>query len=112
MKPAVSPKPKSTAESVVDFIPYVDLILIMTVEPGFGGQKFMPDMLPKISEVRRYLDAMNPSCDLQLDGGISENNIAECSRAGANSFVAGTTLLRADDMRERVAALRRIADYV
>ena len=98
IKPAVSLKPGRPADDAFDFVPYVDMILVMTVEPGFGGQKFMADMLPKIKSLREYLDIHNPECEIQVDGGISKDTIGQCAEAGANVFVVGTASFRADDM--------------
>ena len=72
VKAAISVKPKTPAEVVLPYLPYCDLILVMTVEPGFGGQSFMADMMPKLKQIRSYIDAQNPSCELEVDGGINE----------------------------------------
>ena len=69
-KAGVVVKPKAPASAVLPFINEVELILVMTVEPGFGGQRFMADMMPKVQEIRRYIDAMNPTCELEVDGGV------------------------------------------
>lgn len=110
MKAAVSLKPKCPAEDVYDFVPYCDMILIMTVEPGFGGQRFMEDMLPKIQAIRAYLDEHKPDCDIQVDGGIGNDSIAKASRAGANVFVIGTASFHADDMKSALSELTAIAE--
>ena len=109
MKAAVSVKPRECAKECYDFIPYCDMILIMTVEPGFGGQKFMTDMLPKIKEIREYLDKNKPECEIEVDGGISHETISECASAGANVFVIGTASYRAPDMKAAVEEFRNIA---
>ncbi len=98
MKAAVSLKPKCPATDVFPFVPYIDMILVMTVEPGFGGQKFMSDMMPKVRELREYLDANKPECEIQVDGGVSPTTIGECAKAGANVFVVGTAAFKTDDM--------------
>lgn len=110
MKAAVSLKPKCPAEDVYDFVPYCDMILVMTVEPGFGGQRFMEDMLPKIQAIRTYLDKNKPECDIQVDGGIGSDSIAKAARAGANVFVIGTASFRADDMKAALCELTAIAE--
>lgn len=109
MKAAVSLKPKCPAEDVFRFVPYVDMILVMTVEPGFGGQKFMSDMMPKVKKIRDYLDVNKPECEIQVDGGVSAETIAECTVAGANVFVVGTAAFKAKNMTEAVSNLISVA---
>lgn len=99
MKSAVSLKPKYPAADIIPFIPYIDMVLIMTVEPGFGGQKFMSDMLPKITAVRRYLNQHGSSASIQVDGGIKSENIGLCAAAGADNFVIGTASFKSEDMK-------------
>ncbi len=79
-KAGVVVKPKTPASAVLPFINEVDLILVMTVEPGFGGQKFMADMMPKVQEIRRYIDAMNPTCELEVDGGVDPRHLQALHR--------------------------------
>lgn len=110
MKAAVALKPKCPAEDAYDFVPYCDMVLIMTVEPGFGGQRFMEDMLPKIEKLRAYLDENKPDCDIQVDGGIGNDSIAKASRAGANIFVIGTASFRSPDMKAAIEGLKEIAE--
>ncbi len=97
VKPAISIKPKTPAEAVLPFLPYCDLILVMTVEPGFGGQSFMEDMMPKLKKVRQYIDAQNPCCELEVDGGININTAKICRDNGANVLVAGSAYFKAPD---------------
>lgn len=96
-KPAVSLKPGTPAEAVFPYAELVDLILVMTVEPGFGGQSFMADMLPKITAIRSYLDAHNPACEIEVDGGINLQTAKLCTDAGANVLVAGSAFFHAPD---------------
>lgn len=110
MGAAVSLKPKCPAEDIYDFVPYCDMVLIMTVEPGFGGQKFMEDMLPKIEKVRAYLDEYKPECEIQVDGGMGNDSIPKASRAGANIFVIGTASFGAQDMKNALDSFRIIAE--
>ncbi len=105
MKAAVSVKPKEAAETVFPFVDLCDMILVMTVEPGFGGQKFMADMMPKIRAIRDYCTIHKPDMDIQVDGGIGEGTIAEAARAGANVFVIGTASFRAPDMKEALESM-------
>ena len=99
-------KPKTPASAALPFINEVEMILIMTVEPGFGGQKFMADMMPKVQEVRRYIDAMNPQCELEVDGGVDPKTAPICIHSGANVLVAGSAVYKAEDIPARIAQLR------
>ena len=95
--PAISVKPRTPAEAVLPFLPYCDLILVMTVEPGFGGQSFMHDMMPKLKAIREYIDAQNPGCELEVDGGVNETTAMICRENGANVLVAGSAYFKAAD---------------
>ena len=97
VRAAISVKPNTPAEAVLPFLPYCDLILVMTVEPGFGGQSFMEDMMPKLKKVRQYIDAQNPGCELEVDGGINVNTAKICRDNGANVLVAGSAYFKAPD---------------
>ena len=106
-KTGVTLKPKSSAEAVKPYLGLVDLILIMTVEPGFGGQSFMHDMLPKIRAVRELIDACAPGTELEVDGGIDGTTAPLVKEAGANVLVAGSAVFGKAD---RAAAIREIRD--
>ena len=99
-------KPKTTWEAVLPYIDQVELILVMTVEPGFGGQKFMADMMPKVSAIRRWIDEKNPGCELEVDGGVDPVTCKTCIAAGANVLVAGSSVYKAEDIPARIRALR------
>ena len=105
-KAGVVIKPKTPAEAVLPFINEVDMILVMTVEPGFGGQKFMADMMPKVEAIRGYIDAQNPACELEVDGGVDPVTCKACIAAGANVLVAGSAVYKAEDIPGRIAELR------
>ena len=105
-KAGVTLKPATAAEAVLPFIDRVELILVMTVEPGFGGQKFMADMMPKVQAIRGYIDAMNPTCELEVDGGVDANTCHQCIHAGANVLVAGSAVYKAADIPQRIKELR------
>ena len=107
VKAGLSVKPKSSAETVLPYLPYCDLILVMTVEPGFGGQSFMADMMPKLKQIRGYIDAHNPSCELEVDGGINEKTGKICQENGANVLVAGSAYFKAEDPSAFVQAIKR-----
>ena len=105
-KAGVVVKPKTPASAVLPFISECDIILVMTVEPGFGGQKFMADMMPKVQEIRRYIDAMNPGCELEVDGGVDPATCKICVASGANVLVAGSAVYKAEDIPARIKELR------
>ena len=105
-KTGVTLKPKTPAEAVLPFLPYVDLVLIMTVEPGFGGQSFMADQLPKIERVRALIDEMNPGCELEVDGGIDAVTAALVKKAGADVLVAGSAVFGKADRAAAIQAIR------
>ena len=105
-KAGVVVKPNTRAEAVLPFIHEVEIILVMTVEPGFGGQKFMADMMPKVRTIRGYIDEMNPGCELEVDGGVDPHTAPLCIEAGANVLVAGSAVYKAENIPERIAQLR------
>ena len=105
-KAGVVVKPRTPASAVLPFIDRVEMILVMTVEPGFGGQKFMADMMPKVSAIRRWIDEKNPGCELEVDGGVDPVTCKTCIAAGANVLVAGSAVYKADDIPARIAELR------
>jgi ribulose-phosphate 3-epimerase len=86
------------------------MVLVMTVEPGFGGQKFMEDMLPKIQKIREEIRRIGCNVDIQVDGGINAENAAKAAAAGANIFVVGTASFRAPDMRKALQDVRDSAE--
>ena len=90
VKCGLSIKPKTPVSAIEKYLPILDLVLVMTVEPGFGGQSFMKDMMGKLSELKDKLDKVNPSCHIQVDGGIDVNTFGYCKENGANVFVAGS----------------------
>ena len=104
-KAGVTVKPRTPAEAVLPFIKSVDLILVMTVEPGFGGQSFMAEQLPKINRIRGLIEQFNPACELEVDGGIDENTAPLVVKAGADVLVAGSAIF---DKKDRAAAIRAI----
>ncbi len=103
-------KPATPIEPYADLLPELDLVLIMTVEPGFGGQQFLDLCLPKIERARALLDRTGGDVWLQVDGGVSAETIERCAAAGADSFVAGSAVFGADDPDAMVAELRKLAD--
>ena len=93
---ALSVKPKTPVETVFPYLEKCAMILIMSVEPGFGGQAFMPEALDKISALRKEIDRRGLSIDIEVDGGINMDTVVQCKNAGANVFVSGSTLFRGD----------------
>ena len=105
-KAGLSLKPGTPAEALLPYIDALDCILVMTVEPGFGGQEFMVEMLQKVSEVRGMIDSRGLNCDIEVDGGINIETARSCVKAGANVLVAGNDIFNADDRAARIALLR------
>lgn len=105
-KAAISLKPKTPAEAAIAYLPKCDMVLVMTVEPGFGGQAFMPDMMPKVRKLRSVLDEINPQCVIQVDGGIDEKTCAICKESGAEVLVAGSAYFKAADRTAFVKKLQ------
>lgn len=106
VKVGISIKPKTPASDVLKYIPYVDMVLVMTVEPGFGGQSFMEDMMPKVKAIHNYITENNLSVDIQVDGGISDKTAPIVKEAGANVLVAGSYVFGADDAKKAIESLR------
>lgn len=103
-------KPGTDVEPYLELLGDVDMVLVMTVEPGFGGQSFMDSVLPKVRRVRDAVSAAGLDVWVQVDGGVSERTIERAAEAGANVFVAGTAVYGAEDAAERVAFLRSLAE--
>lgn len=108
-KSAIAVKPATGLEFVLDHLDEFDMLLVMTVEPGFGGQKFMDDMLAKIVEGAAAISKSGKAIRLQVDGGIDLSNIAAASTAGADTFVAGNSVFSAENRNSRIAGLRELA---
>lgn len=107
---AIAVKPDTAIEAVDAYLPFIDMILVMTVEPGWGGQPFLEPMLDKVRAARRRADDTGLDIWVQVDGGVTEDNIGRCSEAGANVFVAGSAVYRSDDPAATVQALRARAE--
>lgn len=99
-------KPNTPAEAVLPYLSSVEMVLVMTVEPGFGGQSFMHDQLPKIAAVRKMLDEAKLPCELEVDGGIDMNTAALAKAAGANVLVAGSSVFGKSDRAAAIKAIR------
>ena len=103
---AVSVKPKTPAEAVLPFLELCSMVLVMTVEPGFGGQSFMADMMPKVTAIRRYITEKGLDCEVEVDGGVAMDTAKICADAGANVLVAGSAVYKAADIPGRIKELR------
>ena len=99
-------KPKTPAEAVLPFLDDCDIVLVMTVEPGFGGQSFMADMMPKVAQIRKWIDERGLDCELEVDGGVAPDTRDACVEAGANVLVAGSAVYGAADIPARIQELR------
>lgn len=106
VKPALVIKPKTPAEVVFPYLEKLSMVLIMTVEPGFGGQSFMSDMLPKISAIREKSNQVNPDLLIQVDGGIVPETAKLCVDAGADVLVSGSFIFGASDIQKAIDSLR------
>lgn len=105
----LSIKPDTPIEPYLDLLPHFDTLLVMSVEPGFGGQEFIPRVLDKVRAARRHVDAGRLRVLIEIDGGINEDNIEAAALAGVDCFVAGSAVYGADDPAKAVAALRERA---
>ena len=105
MHVGISIKPHTPADVILPLLPLIDLVLVMTVEPGFGGQKFQADMMPKIRQIR----AAHPTINIEVDGGINEETAKQCADAGANVFVAGSAVFGHDEVKV-ISGIRRAGE--
>ena len=107
-KVGISLKPKSRVDLIKNYLKEIDLVLIMSVEPGFGGQKFMPEVLEKTKAVRDLINKQNLNVDVEIDGGINFENCSEAKNAGANILVSGSTVFKENkgDLKKNIEILR------
>ena len=103
---AISIKPATPPEAIFHLLDKCDMVLVMTVEPGYGGQSFMPDMMPKVKAIRDEITRRGLDVDIQVDGGINPTTAKEAVAAGANVLVAGSSVFKASDRRAAIEALR------
>ncbi|SHM23397.1 ribulose-phosphate 3-epimerase [Ruminococcus flavefaciens] len=106
IKAALAVKPATPAEDIFEYLPYLDMVLVMTVEPGFGGQSFMPETVDKIRSLREKISLLGLETDIEVDGGINDKTVPVVMDAGANVFVSGSYLFAAADMKAAAAALK------
>ena len=107
---ALAISPATPVEKIIPFLPHIDMALIMTVVPGFGGQALIPETLSKVRTVRRYADSHGLKLDIEVDGGIKPENIGLTTEAGANVIVAGSAVFGAKHPRKVIAAMRAAAE--
>jgi ribulose-phosphate 3-epimerase len=105
-KPGLVLNPATPLDFLDYTLPKLDLVLLMSVNPGFGGQKFIPSVLDKVRAVRQRIDALGKPIRLEIDGGVKVDNIGEIARAGADMFVAGSAIFGAQDYKSTIAAMR------
>ena len=109
MKAGLVIKPKTPAEAVFPYLEKLDLVLVMTVEPGFGGQSFMADMLPKVGAIKRECQKRGIELLVEADGGIGEAKIAQAAQAGVDVCVAGTAVFKADNAAKAISKLKTVS---
>ena len=105
-KVALAIKPDTPADAVFEYLPYLDMVLVMTVEPGFGGQSFMPECADKVRIIRDKITELELDIDVQVDGGINAETSVIVKKAGANVLVSGSYLFKAENMKETAENLR------
>ena len=105
-KVGISIKPNTEVEKIYNILPYVHTVLIMTVEPGKGGQKLIPETMQKIHKLREYIDGNKLEVDIEADGGINESNVKELKNAGCNIIVAGTSIINSKNYKDTVDKLK------
>ncbi|MDP2209391.1 MAG: ribulose-phosphate 3-epimerase [Bacteroidota bacterium] len=108
-KAGVTLNPATSINTLIEIFPYVDMILVMTVNPGFGGQKFIPSMIEKIETISRIRDNVNPKLLIEVDGGVSPDNARRLIEAGANVLVAGNSVFKSKNITNAVRNLRKSA---
>ncbi len=105
-KVGVSIKPNTSIENIFEFLPYIHTVLVMTVEPGKGGQKLIPETIEKIKKLKKYLQENHLEVEIEADGGINENNVKELKEAGCDIVVAGTSIVSSNNYKETVKKLK------
>jgi ribulose-phosphate 3-epimerase len=106
MKAGVSINPHTSVELLRDILPDLDLVLIMSVNPGFGGQKFIENTYNKVRTLRAMADELNPNLIIEIDGGVNDKNAPDLVNAGANALVAGSFVFKSNDPRQTIANLK------
>ena len=107
-KSCLTIKPATDPEEIFEFLPYCDMVLVMSVEPGFGGQSFMPSALPKLEALKKEIDRLGLEVDLEIDGGINGETAPMAIKAGANVLVAGNYIFSAENMGEKIKYIKEL----
>ena len=99
-------KPKTDIEKILEFLPYVHLVLVMTVEPGYGGQELIPETIEKVKKLKKYIDENNLEVDIEVDGGIKTENSKKVKEAGATILVSGSGIIKSNDYKKTIEKLK------
>lgn len=106
IKAGISIKPNTKVEYILEFLPLIHLVLVMTVEPGYGGQKLIPETIKKVKELKSYIDENDIDVDIEVDGGINLENKEILKEAGANIIVAGSAIINSEDFKETISKIK------
>jgi len=106
IKVGISIKPNTKVEEILEYLPYIHLVLIMTVEPGYGGQKLIPGTIEKVKELKKYIDKNDIDIDIEVDGGINLENKETLKEAGANIIVAGSSIINSENFEETIRKIK------
>ena len=107
IKVAIAINPDTSIEDIKEYIPYVHMVLVMTVVPGKGGQKLIPETLDKVSELKKFIEQENYDIDIEVDGGINAETVEQAKQAGANVLVAGSYVLNSSNLKEAISNLKK-----
>lgn len=110
IKASLTVKPATPVEEILPYLDRLSMVLIMTVEPGFGGQSFMEDMMPKVSKLREEINRRGLNCEIEVDGGINEKTIVIAAKAGADVFVSGNAIFSSPDRKAAIEKFKAIAE--
>ena len=110
IKASLTVKPATPVEDILPYLDKLSMVLVMTVEPGFGGQSFMEDMMPKVSRLREEINRSGLNCEIEVDGGINEKTIAIAAKAGADVFVSGNAIFSSPDRKAALEKFKAIAE--
>lgn len=107
IKVGIAIKPNTNIEEIYDYLPYIHSVLVMTVEPGFGGQKLIPETIEKVKKLKEYIKSNNFEVDIEVDGGINLENVNLLKEAGANIIVAGTSIIKSNDYKKTIEDIKK-----
>ena len=110
IRASLTVKPATPVEDILPYLDKLSMVLVMTVEPGFGGQSFMEDMMPKVSRLREEINRRGLDCEIEVDGGINEKTIAIAAKAGADVFVSGNAIFSSPDRKATIEKFKAIAE--